>query len=776
MSLDSWLIYTDSFWNAFRGIDEILKTKLDFEIAIGISEESHMINILENLSDDIMRFLKEAVISEYKKLYKSSHSSSPMETFILLTKDAYDKLEYKRMCSKLYNNVNIYNIQIDQLQSALKKYNFLTQIGSKRSEYMEIDDLFVPPKSFDDILNILKEHNLVFLIGDPEIGKTYTSIKLLSDFYSENYMPCYYPEERMLDQWTFIRETPEIEGKAIYLEDPWGKIEFKTAESLFTEIGSFIREIKRTNCKVIISSREDIFRTFKSKMEIAEDISKYVVELRLDLEYDKYNLKNILNKYANTFRPAWYSDINLRYLVYENISNKLRTPMSIKKLIDITIDSVDKEHLLDGIELASKETKIVFAKEIGELFEQRYYDRLLFLSLAYIELDLEVARTCFQDVLIQLKNDGYNSDRASSFEELFEEYGNKKIEVNFGLLMYIHPSYEEAFKISLIKDNRPSNISRTIFSKILLRIAEEYGIEALLARILVSNYDVIDENTRNKLLSTITDEDSPAWSSELGHYSHNLTCIMSDFIINNFSIIPTDIRHRILCNISKIDDRTFDGFGRIYAQNTISWVVAENFKSHEKEIIDILYNLSEVGGPVSYAVSVAIDSNFSKLDPYNRLELLRKLANINDTAGIVAHCATENFEDIPNDIFYELLFNLAKNNHAAKILIEFIMTNYGKLSENIQDILFTLSDRHVLSADVLLSLMKNFSTFPENSRNELLLKLIDESEPETSDYEYPDKAIYQRRSFDPILIISKILRGYFNEIPTHVRNSLIIKL
>ena len=37
-SLDSWLVVTNGIWEAFKSIEEILKTKLNLEVAMGAKE------------------------------------------------------------------------------------------------------------------------------------------------------------------------------------------------------------------------------------------------------------------------------------------------------------------------------------------------------------------------------------------------------------------------------------------------------------------------------------------------------------------------------------------------------------------------------------------------------------------------------------------------------------------------------------------------------------------------------------------------------------------
>lgn len=155
-------------------------------------------------------------------------------------------------------------VEQKEFEKKLKILDFLEKIGSERPEYMKIEELYVEPKNYDKIKSALDEHNIVFIIGDAEIGKTYTAIKLLWE-YSKEYEPVYIPEERRREQWELIRHKRDFGEKAVYLEDPLGKVEFERAESIFTDIGTFITEVKRKRCKIIVTSREKVFQEFEKR-------------------------------------------------------------------------------------------------------------------------------------------------------------------------------------------------------------------------------------------------------------------------------------------------------------------------------------------------------------------------------------------------------------------------------------------------------------------------------------------------------------------------------
>ena len=96
-----------------------------------------------------------------------------------------------------------------------------------------------------------------------------------------------------------------------------------------------------------------------------------------------YNL-NSRKSCIKVFEPAWYNVMKLRKIAFEAVGEKLRTPMSIWKLIArYTEDAKNEEGLKVGIEKAAEETKIAFAREIKEMFNKGEYDKLVFLSFPY---------------------------------------------------------------------------------------------------------------------------------------------------------------------------------------------------------------------------------------------------------------------------------------------------------------------------------------------------------------------------------------------------------
>ncbi len=398
----------------------------------------------------------------------------------------------------------------------------------------------------------------------------------------------------------FVRHKTELEGKAVYLEDPWGKVEFDTAESFFRNIEDLILCAKRERCKIIVTSRERVFEEFEKRKEIAEDLLKYASNLKVNQAYSEVKLSEMLGRYIEIFEPAWHGNAELRKIAFEAVGEKLMIPMSIKRLIERTKEVVDEESIEKGIEQAAEDTMIAFAREIKEMFYKGEYDKVVFLSFAYINIDFDVAKLCYESILKDL---GYDLIKAKDFDDLrkeFKEVENtdfpsfflhrryksqlseiiksplaselisilseidpakptqmQKLSLSYCFLKYIarsesisgtfdattnrlnyiHSSYWDAFRDALVDNNRPNNICKKIFSKVLFAFSkEDRGIFNVVDAI-IRDFDRLPEDVKNLLFKL----------SEKNEIAEKITFRM----IWGFSAFPEDARNKLLLKLSK---------------------------------------------------------------------------------------------------------------------------------------------------------------------------------------------------------------------------------
>ena len=121
---------------------------------------------------------KERKYTDLKPLYKVYQMKNDSEYAIF----EVDLVNKKPLLPRnLSTKPNVMFIEDDTISNR-SSYNFLQLIGNNNIGYKLIDDLFVEPNEYLQIKKSLEEKNIVLVIGDPGIGKTYTAVKLLHEY------------------------------------------------------------------------------------------------------------------------------------------------------------------------------------------------------------------------------------------------------------------------------------------------------------------------------------------------------------------------------------------------------------------------------------------------------------------------------------------------------------------------------------------------------------------------------------------------------------------
>ena len=256
---EDWLLLTRSVDLVFKVITNILDHSTDYkhcaqvplEIGIGVGQYDRWAKLAGSklISESpTVKFLKTNIIHYYRKWYKQTYSKSIRTTFIVFTESAYRELEPsdQKICKRIEyidDGVKEKERKGSFFVAGNRKFiqrgmllNFLEKINRPaHSWYRRIDSIFVPPNEYKNITECLEKHNVVFLIGDPEIGKTYAAIRILWEYYHEGYDPSWYSGSE-LDERRKIRQMmsdTKLPSHSInYFEDPFGKTKFEDREEL----------------------------------------------------------------------------------------------------------------------------------------------------------------------------------------------------------------------------------------------------------------------------------------------------------------------------------------------------------------------------------------------------------------------------------------------------------------------------------------------------------------------------------------------------------------
>jgi hypothetical protein len=462
---DDWLLVVSSLDFVFKAIKSILDhntgykncKEIPLEIAIGVGQFDKWASfngselIVENSAID---FLKTKITSKYRHWYKITSGSTIETTFIVFTEHAYNNMEPfdKQFCSAIRENesqeqsengdASFWVADTSRLIQRGTFLTFLEKIGKSQSSwYRRVDSIFIPPLEYQEIAESMETNHAVFLIGDPEIGKTYTAVRMLWEYYNKGYEPIWRPgaelEERRRSR-QMLTAGSLTEKSITYFEDPFGKIKFENREELGRMIGCFLFNAKSSDVRAIVTSREEVFKRFEKEKLSQTDLRDLSVAMHLmKPTYDKNKMENMLVAWATEFDCKWLTDENLKKWAVERALKRISTPLGLKDFALTSKSLLDIGVLNLLIEEKSKEVKASFAEEIAKMEKEK----VLFLSLAHIlYLKPEEVKAIYERICLKF---GLNLT-AYSFSSIQQEF-NHKVKTSFydRKFEFTHPSYEE---------------------------------------------------------------------------------------------------------------------------------------------------------------------------------------------------------------------------------------------------------------------------------------------------------------------------------------------
>jgi len=213
--------------------------KIPLEIAIGTGDYDEWARFDGKeliIEKSTIKFIKTKIICYYHDWYKQKHKDeSPKSTFIIFTDSAYNELEPqdRRICQKIeckYKKddgkeevITFFVADVDKVQQRGRVFEFLEKIGYAGSKwYGRIDEVYVPPLEYGDMKRTLGETRFLFITGTQELGKTYTAVRLMWEFYNRGYEPRWIkggePAERVKVRKRLENISAELKsGHIIYL-------------------------------------------------------------------------------------------------------------------------------------------------------------------------------------------------------------------------------------------------------------------------------------------------------------------------------------------------------------------------------------------------------------------------------------------------------------------------------------------------------------------------------------------------------------------------------
>ena len=226
--------------------------------------------------------------------------------------------------------------------------SFCDQFKFGATKYRKMRDLFEPPYQYEEMKSKLNEHKVLLILGEAHLGKTYTALNLLYDYYVEGFNVDFrsglFQKEmqyEMLYQWEDILKPNTV----IYLEDPFGMTEPVNVQIFKSELKRIIQRIQNSESRVIITSRLNIFREVGDPREFP-----MIVELmKQDVSYDMEKRIRIIDNYVAVYKPKWKGSLNdviNGSILRELIAKELTEPHNIELFFEKSSKIQNTEHLL----------------------------------------------------------------------------------------------------------------------------------------------------------------------------------------------------------------------------------------------------------------------------------------------------------------------------------------------------------------------------------------------------------------------------------------------
>ncbi len=570
---DDWLLVVNSLDLVFKIIYEIMQHTTDYrgyekiplEIAVGYGEYDKWAKLSESkiaCENPTITFLKTPLIGQYHKLYKTKYLRPVTSSFIVFTESAYNKMGYfeKELCEKIDTPVNekeIISFFVANIEKVIERGNvfrFLQKIGkTASSSYRRIDCAFVPPNEYETILDTLERQKVIFLIGDPEIGKTFTAARILWEYYLKGYNPVWNPGTESPQKVLARQKLSEfnIDNHSVtYFEDPFGAGGRYEDNQVAKTIRSTIYRVQSLDARVIISSREELFKQFQARINSERSYSDFIIPLRLmKPSYTDEKMVQILLNWANQFDCFWLNDEKLIQNILFEARKRLRTPFSLWDFASSSIGSIELAQINALLKEKSKDIKLSFAEEITHMPKEK----ILFLSLVAILSSIkgQILKSTYCRISEHYPLKGSFEKTAKEFE--VKVSFDKAEQANEGFYHFTHPSYEEAV-INSWNDEEVKDFIMQIFS-FLINQGDPFVKGCCGLSLMKYFYEFsFKEEAKALLLTLLNDKKAEARLGivlGLEHSFRNFPIEMGlEFVKLIMKDKNSDIRDRALCIVS----------------------------------------------------------------------------------------------------------------------------------------------------------------------------------------------------------------------------------
>lgn len=438
----------------------------------------------------------------------------------------------------LHNGINLKLHKFDTDENR-KQDKFINKLGHSSDVFRDIDSIFVAPKEYDEIKNSLKDRNVVMIIGDPGIGKTYTAVHILYEYFQEGYeirwISSLKKEERE-DQIAKLSEYVPSEREILYLEDPFGRTLFEKSSEIKSLFLPLLNRIMQSHSKLIVTSRREIFEQFTKETLNKDEYNEYTSDLNIRKpSYSEEDLVKIIEVYHKRYN-SWRLSRNLKNIFIKNIhARKLLTPYSIFNILKDTRTlptAYELERRIDSY--TNNDLSVPYSEGIKQLS----VPELIWLYTVYFlsGYSSNVCRQCYEEVQKQLQHNkmAFQYANLSSVIEMQDGYRVMRMGTLNSSFRFVHPIIEEVLSKIYLNDAAIQLIAQEVFNY----VAHNYILDSIkILTGLVYRHSNVALSIYKHLIST-TDISSIDYDAKVSLYKKILNTRSYDFIAEASTLLP----------------------------------------------------------------------------------------------------------------------------------------------------------------------------------------------------------------------------------------------